>query len=259
MTTSSISLRIFGLFTAALLAGSASASDKKKQTYPFALEPEKALAALDKLEKLSGQKRPMSADEKALVGDVKDGRFVKWSMAEAALLADGVTDRDARKAYLKKYKTISDDAKKAIAGEATAAAKGKKLIETLHTGAMKGGYESEQTRLSELLDTGKFNCVSSSVLYNAVAFDPTALPPQGFSGSLQVYSVFTSHQEEAYKKGKAYLYFFPSGLAERANIQLQDGDDFFTIQVSSVAGRVKVFVSETTTLVKSLGCTNTGS
>jgi tetratricopeptide (TPR) repeat protein len=34
---------------------------------------------------------------------------------------------------------------------------------------MKGGYDARQTRLSVLLDTGKFNCVSATALYQIVA------------------------------------------------------------------------------------------
>jgi tetratricopeptide (TPR) repeat protein len=161
------------LLALALLASAAPADEQKKPAYPFALPPEKAIAALNKLEKLSGQKRLMSDDEKALAADVKGGRFRKWSMAEAALLADGA-DAAARKELLQKYDRIVADAKKAVAECKTPAEKGKKLLEVLYAGPMKkpkDGYESGQTRLSVLLAEGKFNCVSSAVLYNAVAAD----------------------------------------------------------------------------------------
>jgi len=64
--------------------------------------------------------------------------------------------------------------------------------------------------------------------------------PQQLSGGMEFVSVWTSHQEEKYTRGRAYLYFFPSGLAERANIQMRHGDSFWTLQVSSVNGEVRV-------------------
>ena len=41
----------------------------------------------------------------------------------------------------------------------------------VHQRVLTGGYQSEQTDLSVLLDTGKFNCVSSAVLYNVLALE----------------------------------------------------------------------------------------
>ena len=58
--------------------------------------------------------------------------------------------------------------------------------------------------------------------------------------SMTIESVWTAHQEEKYTKGTAYLYFFPSGTTETANIVLKHGDDYFTVQVSPMAGKVKI-------------------
>jgi general secretion pathway protein H len=67
-----------------------------------------------------------------------------------------------------------------------------------------------------------------------------AVPPQKLKGNLTIESVWTSHQEDKYTKGVAYLYFFPSGTSESANIVLRYGDDFYTVQLSPLAGKVKV-------------------
>lgn len=54
-------------------------------------------------------------------------------------------------------------------------------------------------------------------------------------------NIWTQHQEEAFHKGHAYLYFFPNGVGEQANIQLTDGDDgWFSLHVSALSGRVRV-------------------
>jgi general secretion pathway protein H len=59
---------------------------------------------------------------------------------------------------------------------------------------------------------------------------------------------YTPRQQEPYKKGKAYLYFFPDGHTERALIHLadQDGEQFFTLRVSPLTGQVTVHTGEET-------------
>ena len=52
--------------------------------------------------------------------------------------------------------------------------------------------------------------------------------------------VWVQHQSERYTGGKAFLYFWPSGLSEAAGIRLQQGDDVYTLVVAPLTGRVKV-------------------
>jgi general secretion pathway protein H len=54
-------------------------------------------------------------------------------------------------------------------------------------------------------------------------------------------SVWTAHQRERYSKGKAFLYFFPQGHTERAQIYVSSGHgDVYTLAVSPLNGKVKV-------------------
>jgi general secretion pathway protein H len=53
-------------------------------------------------------------------------------------------------------------------------------------------------------------------------------------------SVWVDHQRDKYTKGKAYLYFFPQGYTERAQIYLSTGATFYTLKVSPLTGKVKV-------------------
>ena len=71
------------------------------------------------------------------------------------------------------------------------------------------------------------------------AATPT-VPTQVLKGGLSIVSVSTPHQTEKYTKGSAYIYFFPSGTSEQANIVLQRGDDFYTVQVAPFAGKVRI-------------------
>lgn len=57
--------------------------------------------------------------------------------------------------------------------------------------------------------------------------------------------VNTTHQDQPQDKGQAYIYFFPSGTAENAVVQLEgDEDDFMTVEVFSLQGNAKVHNGE---------------
>ena len=55
---------------------------------------------------------------------------------------------------------------------------------------------------------------------------------------------YTPRQREPYTKGRAYLYFFPDGHTERAIVRLNDGDDFYSLVVHPLTGRVEVHVGQ---------------
>jgi tetratricopeptide (TPR) repeat protein len=135
-----------------------------KRGYPLTVPPARALEMIAGLGKVA-----VTEDEKGLFAEARAGKLDKWSFAEAALLASGVTDAGARKTHLAKIDDIVARARKATEGARSPHEKGEKLLQFLHEGPMAQGYESNQTLLSTLLDTGKYNCVSSAVLYNVVA------------------------------------------------------------------------------------------
>lgn len=70
-------------------------------------------------------------------------------------------------------------------------------------------------------------------------FKDTTLP-QVKLGRTRLFDVFTPRQREPYLKGRAYLYFFPDGHTERAVVRLHDGDDFYSLVVHPLTGRVEV-------------------
>lgn len=55
-------------------------------------------------------------------------------------------------------------------------------------------------------------------------------------------SVWTTRQTERYTQGEAFLYFFPQGYTERAQLYVSDdeGDDVYTLTVSPLSGKVRV-------------------
>jgi general secretion pathway protein H len=52
--------------------------------------------------------------------------------------------------------------------------------------------------------------------------------------------IWVQHQAERYTSGRAFLYFWPSGLTESAGIRLAQGDDVYSLIVSPLTGRVRV-------------------
>jgi general secretion pathway protein H len=57
-------------------------------------------------------------------------------------------------------------------------------------------------------------------------------------------SVWTEHQLKAITQGKAYLYFFPQGFTENAQIVVRQSDNVWTLVVSGLTGKVQIIPEE---------------
>jgi general secretion pathway protein H len=66
------------------------------------------------------------------------------------------------------------------------------------------------------------------------------IPKTQLGSSVRFADVWIQHQREKYVAGKAFLYFWSSGLTEEASIHLEQGDDVFSLIVSPLTGRVKI-------------------
>jgi tetratricopeptide (TPR) repeat protein len=139
------------------------------EKYPFAMPANEAIAKITPLEKVSGKTIRLHADEMKLLAEAATGKLEAFSFAEAALIASGAVEPELRKKYLDQLDTIEQKARKALEGAESVAEKGEKLLKFLHSGPMARGYSLEQTDLSVVLEKGRFNCVSSAVLYNVIA------------------------------------------------------------------------------------------
>ena len=54
--------------------------------------------------------------------------------------------------------------------------------------------------------------------------------------------VWVEYQEDAVTAGQAYVYLFPTGMAQRAVIHLTDEDENeFTLWVEALTGRVRIY------------------
>ena len=99
--------------------------------------------------------------------------------------------------------------------------------ELLATIAQRGDNVSEEDR-------------TRAELARKSAFAPTNDIPKTALGQVRFADVWVSHQPERYVAGKAFLYFWPSGLTENAAIHLAQGDDVNTLLVSPLSGKVRI-------------------
>lgn len=105
----------------------------------------------------------MEMFKKVAAGDYKSIKEV-----DAILTAANITDEPSRKRYAKKLDNITNGARKIVADCKTPEEKADKLAKFLFAGPCYGGFEDNQVDMRKLLDKGKFNCVSSCVLFNLV-------------------------------------------------------------------------------------------
>lgn len=69
------------------------------------------------------------------------------------------------------------------------------------------------------------------------------MAPRELSGSVRL-SVWTRQQREPVEQGVAYLYFFPQGYTEKAQVYVRQGDNVWTLTVSPLTGKVAVVGEE---------------
>ncbi len=71
------------------------------------------------------------------------------------------------------------------------------------------------------------------------AFTGEEITPRKLPSGVSV-SVWTRHQREPAEKGLAYLYFFPQGFTEKAQVYVRQGDNVWTLAISPLTGKVNI-------------------
>ena len=98
---------------------------------------------------------------------------------------------------------------------------------------------SSGSTLLDVLDSEKAR-VEKAAAFSA--FTTPEIQPQKMRG-VRV-SVWTAHQRAKIDSGLAYLYFFPQGYTERAQITVRQGKNVWTLQVSPLTGRTSIVDGE---------------
>ena len=101
------------------------------------------------------------------------------------------------------------------------------------------GSSSSGSSLLDVLDSEKAR-VEKAAAFSA--FTNAEIEPRKLSG-VRV-SVWTSHQRAKVDSGLAYLYFFPTGYTERAQVTVRQGKNVWTLLVSPLTGKTSVVDGE---------------
>jgi len=113
-----------------------------------------------------GQLSPL---EKRLFADAADGRLDEHSLLRAALVASGAARESTIKEYEKQIAAIVVRMRQSGKLTGTPRQRAQAVFEFMHQYVLRGGYSIHCTDLRTTLDEGRFNCVSSSVLFNHLA------------------------------------------------------------------------------------------
>jgi hypothetical protein len=159
------SARILALASAALVLFSLS-SDLGAESLSF-------LASEPRFEELGSLAEPLSLE----------------SLEEAALLASGVKG-DALGPYEDRLAKLFSSLRGEAGSIQDEAAKGEAVLAFLHRGTLKA-YSEDATTLDGILDTGRYNCVSSAVLY-ALAAKSLGLEVEGARTSDHAFCVLVA-------------------------------------------------------------------
>jgi tetratricopeptide (TPR) repeat protein len=148
------------------------AQESKPRAYALASAP---LEIRDRLPELDmGPVPRLPAGERKVltrVWDLKSKRpgaplkLEEAQLLEAMLFASGVEGATERQHYRERYAALLARARKAVKNTRDPRQRAEKLMKFLHASVMRNGFETGQTSLAVLFDTGKFNCVSSAALY----------------------------------------------------------------------------------------------
>ncbi len=165
---------LFGLLAlvAATPVCGAKAADAPR--YPLAVPPLEIIDRMKELPFVAAPKLP--ADERAFLdriwklqaGQAKSPAVADATLLDAMLFASGATGEETLKKYRDQFAKLVASAKAAVADATTDRERGDKLLVFLHKGVMAKGYETHQSSVTAVFDTGTFNCVSSTAVYYLV-------------------------------------------------------------------------------------------
>ncbi|MBQ6158637.1 MAG: tetratricopeptide repeat protein [Thermoguttaceae bacterium] len=112
----------------------------------------------------------LSTGERLLLSDAADGRWDEIDFLDAVLIADGVSDRE-RAACREIYNRHLENLRREIGETDDDFEKVRHVYEYLHREILTGSYDLNLSSAAACLQTGIYNCVSATALFNALAGD----------------------------------------------------------------------------------------
>ena len=115
----------------------------------------------------------ISSTEKSVLNDAADGQWDHFDLLSASLIVEGVCDSAKIAGYEKRLdriaKLIREKAQKNSNVNDNKEELAKLIFDTLHTELLTGTYNIENTNPAVSFETGNYNCVSATVLFNSLA------------------------------------------------------------------------------------------
>lgn len=139
----------------------------------------------------------------------------------------GVTTSRDREAALRDENKVRDDEKRENS---------RKDERHNFTSRDSGGAPSLQDLMEQ--EQGR---VEQSARYSS--YTAEELAPRELAGAVSL-SVWTRHQRTAVDQGVAYLYFFPQGYTEKAQVYVKQGDNVWTLVIAPLTGKVTIVPEE---------------
>jgi tetratricopeptide (TPR) repeat protein len=118
------------------------------------------------LDRYEGRSNPL---ESRLLADAADGRLDEHSLLRAALIASGLQDPAALLAYEERVARWDRPLRVAGAQAGKIDPTARVIFEFMHRQILVGGYHQDSTDLLQTIDSGRFNCVSATLLYSCLA------------------------------------------------------------------------------------------
>lgn len=107
--------------------------------------------------------------ESRLLDDAADGRWNEHSLFIAAQIAGGITTDAELLAASLDYSAVIHEVRSNLTPSLSVEDCAKAVLSFLHRRLFTGGYDLYATSLPEAFASGRFNCVSATVLYNCLA------------------------------------------------------------------------------------------
>ena len=107
--------------------------------------------------------------EQRLFADAADGRLDEFSLFEAALVASGVDGVEALQSYERQLDGLVRRLRASGTVKGPPRQQAQAVFEFMHRRILRSGYRLNCTDLRAVVDEGRFNCVSASVLFNVLA------------------------------------------------------------------------------------------
>ena len=111
----------------------------------------------------------LDPQETSLLKDSYDGRWDEFDLLNASLIAEGLTSLESRLHYRSRFNSLLANLLQQTDGLQDQLQKTEKVYNFLHSRALYSKYDLNCSSVAASLDSGVFNCVSATILFNCFA------------------------------------------------------------------------------------------